>query len=195
VKLPHAGKFNVTDAEFQRILLSPERFAEIIRDNQERLLEWAESEVTTSDIVALGYRRKQLERFRRMLSEPNYFAAERADADKSEEAMWQLFFEENKWVFGYGLSYFFMSSLEGRGLEQTIAARSPESAQCALKSYSHNVEEFTASLSRAKLAPIVVDLRRGPRLSIRSLLEMKVFAGSWFWPVAIFVRASIVRVI
>ncbi len=34
--------------------------------------------------------------------------------------MWQMFFEENKWLFGYGLSYFFMSSLDGRGLEQTI---------------------------------------------------------------------------
>jgi hypothetical protein len=121
VRIPNESKFSVTDAELHKILLSPERLSDIIRDNQDRLLEWAKSEVTTSDIVALGYRRKQLDRFGKMLSDPAYFAAERASANKSEEAMWQMFFEENKWVFGYGLSYFFMSNLEGRGLEQTIA--------------------------------------------------------------------------
>ena len=121
VKLPTPNKLNVSDEAFRRMLPSPDRLADLIRDNQEHLLAWARSEVTTSDIVALGYRRKQLERFRRLLSAPEYFDSERETEHTSAEGLWQKFFEKNKWIFGYGLTYFFLSNLKGRGLEQVIA--------------------------------------------------------------------------
>jgi hypothetical protein len=121
VRLPSPEKLNVSDDRFRRMLLSPERLADLIKDNQERLLAWVRSEVTTSDIVALGYRRTQLERFRRLLFEPDFFDSERGAENTTPEGLWQRFFEKNKWIFGYGLTYFFLSNLVGRDLEQVIA--------------------------------------------------------------------------
>ena len=32
-----------------------------------------------------------------------------------------MFPEKNKWIFGYGLTYIFLSTLQGRDLEQVVA--------------------------------------------------------------------------
>ena len=42
--------------------------------------------------------------------------------------MWQKFFEKNKWIFGYGLSYIFLSNLDAKKLEQIVQG--------------HNVSDF-----------------------------------------------------
>lgn len=36
----------------------------------------------------------------------------------SAEKTWQSFFEANTWIFGYGLSYQFLTNLDGKKLEQ-----------------------------------------------------------------------------
>lgn len=36
------------------------------------------------------------------------------------ESEWQLFFEDNQWIFGYGLNYIFISSLENKKMEQIV---------------------------------------------------------------------------
>ena len=104
------------------MLLSPDRLADLIRDNQERILAWARSEVTTSDIVALGYRRTQLERFERLLADSAFFHSEREAEHTSAEGLWQKFFEKNKWIFGYWnlRAPSFLSNLEGKSLEQIV---------------------------------------------------------------------------
>lgn len=62
-----------------------------------------------SDLVAVGYRRAQLARFEAMLTEGLL------------ESSWQSFFEQNTWIFGYGLSYHFLTSLDEAKLEQTVS--------------------------------------------------------------------------
>ncbi|MCB9079288.1 MAG: DUF4263 domain-containing protein, partial [Anaerolineaceae bacterium] len=37
---------------------------------------------------------------------------------RGKEAVWQQFFEDNPWIFGYGLNYLFTSRLDNRKLEQ-----------------------------------------------------------------------------
>ena len=75
-------------------------------------------------MVAVGYRRAQLRRFERLLSDPAYFKSERSRlAPDSPERVWQIFFEANKWIFGYGLSYVFLSSLNDKKLEQITTGR------------------------------------------------------------------------
>ena len=39
---------------------------------------------------------------------------------RATKSTWQKFFEDNTWIFGYGLSYQFTSALEGRKLEQMV---------------------------------------------------------------------------
>ena len=56
-----------------------------------------------------------------MLDDDAHFATKVAvNRRESSEDVWQRFFEENTWIFGYGLSYIFNSPLDDRQLEQSI---------------------------------------------------------------------------
>src|SRR3989339_1094744 len=72
--------------------------------------------VTNKDIVALGYRKNQLEIFRKILEEENYLAEYKEKIIKNtqlkDELVWQYFFNKNPWIFGYGLDYRFMGILQ-----------------------------------------------------------------------------------
>lgn len=92
-----------------------------MQENQEVFSEVAQVEITREDIVALGYRKKQLNAFRRLLWERDYFNQAKAmKAIGADEALWQAFFERNQWVFSYGLSYFFVTGFDNRKLEQVV---------------------------------------------------------------------------
>lgn len=71
--------------------------------------------VTDKDIVALGYRKDQLEIFRKLIEE-NYLSKYRQEVIKNtqikDELAWQYFFNKNPWIFGYGLDYRFMGILQ-----------------------------------------------------------------------------------
>lgn len=73
--------------------------------------------------MAVGYRRKQLDRFEKLLSDPEFFSSELEQLNCKPEAMWQRFFEANTWIFGYGLAYQFLSNLDGKALEQFVRGR------------------------------------------------------------------------
>jgi Domain of unknown function (DUF4263) len=120
VQFPDDQKFNVSDDQLQQMLLSPEQIRAAMTLNPELIAELARTEITHADVVALAYRRKQLERFERLLADPGYFTAEKTAAGHTDEALWQNFFEHNQWIFGYGLAYVHASSLTDRKLEQII---------------------------------------------------------------------------
>ncbi len=104
------NRLNVADDELRKLLLSPDQARLLISENHDLVMEALKSEVTTSDIVAIGYRKKQLERYRELLNESD-----------TPEADWQAFFEQNVWIFGYGLTYLFLSNLNERKLEQAVS--------------------------------------------------------------------------
>lgn len=120
VQFPSNQRLNVTDKDLKKLLLSPDQVKDLIIQNQDLVIQLARSEVTTSDLVAIGYRKKQLEHFQKLLSDCDYFEAQRRASGVTGEAVWQAFFERNKWVFGYGLTFVFLSSLDERKLEQTV---------------------------------------------------------------------------
>ncbi|OGZ69827.1 MAG: hypothetical protein A3D44_01875 [Candidatus Staskawiczbacteria bacterium RIFCSPHIGHO2_02_FULL_42_22] len=72
------------------------------------------SNVTSKDIVAIGYRKNQLEIFKKLLYEgylSEYKKVIKMENSKDEK-VWQYFFEKNEWIFGYGLDYRFQSILQ-----------------------------------------------------------------------------------
>ncbi len=71
VDLTSPNSINVTDADLVRRLLSREQARFIINQNQDLILELARSEVTKADLVALGFRRRELVRFDRLLNDPD----------------------------------------------------------------------------------------------------------------------------
>jgi len=121
INFPNSGNINLTDEELKKLVVSPTQMKRIFANNEELAAEFARSEITKEDIVAWGYRRKQLNRFDRLLRDPTYFDTEMHRLDVSrQEDVWQRFFEQNKWIFGYGLSYIFASELDGKKLEQWV---------------------------------------------------------------------------
>jgi hypothetical protein len=73
-------------------------------------------------VVALGYRKAQIGRFRKLLQEPASFQSECTRLSKTGEALWQEFFEKNKWIFGYGLTYVFLTGLDRASLNGSWSA-------------------------------------------------------------------------
>jgi len=79
--------------------------------------------LTSADLVNIGYRKDQLEQFKRLLEVPDAISAYRSDhgvKTLGDEAVWQAFFEANAWIFGYGLNFIFNEPLEGQRLENTV---------------------------------------------------------------------------
>ncbi len=70
----------------------------------------AKSSLTSRDIKAINYRKEQLGLFSSKLSDSSLV-----------EKDWQEFFENNKWIFGYGLSYISSASLDSKKLEQAVS--------------------------------------------------------------------------
>lgn len=70
--------------------------------------------ITNQDLVNTGYRKKQLEIFYKLLYE-NYLEEYKKAINKpntKDELAWQHFFNQNHWVFGYGLEYRFQGVLQ-----------------------------------------------------------------------------------
>lgn len=118
--LKSAGPMKISDEDLRRIVLSNAQAQAILRDNQELFAEVLRSAVTKEDVVAVGYRKRQLQVFQRLLEEPAYFEDVKAKKSCTGEAVWQKFFEKNPWIFGYGLSYLQLSGLDDKKLEQVV---------------------------------------------------------------------------
>lgn len=86
------------------------------KDGQQIIEELLNSGIITStDIVNIGYRKKQLEIFDKLLNDPDYIAIYKTEnniTDERLEILWQHFFSKNDWIFGYGLDYKFLGILQ-----------------------------------------------------------------------------------
>lgn len=118
-----AAKVHLTDEVLRDIVLDQGQARRIFTKNPEFFLQLAEQENVAHDLVAIGYRRKQLERFESLLYDADFFDKERQRRQRRPEDVWQEFFEANTWIFGYGLSYQFLSTLDDRKLEQIVRGR------------------------------------------------------------------------
>lgn len=120
VKLDSPSKINITDEELNKIILSNNQAAALLRENEKLFSEIIRSEITTEDIVAIGYRKKQLDVFEKLLTNQDYFGSLKLKKQATNEGLWQRYFEKNPWIFGYGLGYIFLSGLDDKKLEQVV---------------------------------------------------------------------------
>jgi len=118
--LTDRGSQKITDEDLRRVVLSNAQAQAIFHDNQELFAEVLRSTITKEDVVAVGYRKRQLQVFQRLLEDPNYFEEVKAKKQCQDESVWQKFFEKNPWIFGYGLSYIHLSTLDDKKLEQVV---------------------------------------------------------------------------
>lgn len=120
VPLEHEGKLHVSDHALKDIVLNEAQARNLFSKHEALFTEIARNQALQRDIVAVGYRRKQLEKFEALLNDSDYFAEEQRGLNTTPEGVWQKFFESNTWIFGYGLSFQFLSGLDKRKLEQIV---------------------------------------------------------------------------
>jgi len=120
IYFPNSRKINVTDGQLKEMILSPDQAKSLVQSNQELVVEFIKANATKEDIIALGYRKKQLDYFYRMLTEEEFFQKEKEKNDCTTEGLWQKFFENNSWIFGYGLNYIFLQRLDDGKLEKVV---------------------------------------------------------------------------
>ena len=114
-------KVNLTDTELRKLLIDKNKVTSILHADPEAVMKFVRNDITSEDVIALAYRKKQLESFQ-ALFEPKYMAnAIKHLKVRGEEDVWQKFFEKNPWIFGYGLNYIFNSNLDGKKLEQSVS--------------------------------------------------------------------------
>jgi|GEM_PF-1784323 len=83
------------------------------------------NQITEKDITLIAKRRNALDRFKKILTEPGYFKKytdwlSKQGKSSRPEDVWQHFFEENTWIFGYGLQLVACESLDDKKLETTV---------------------------------------------------------------------------
>jgi len=107
------------------LLISEDEKRGYLLENLDLVMEVARNDITKSDIVALAYRKEQLGLFDKLLHDEDFFEETRIEWEKNgPEAVWQQFFENNPWIFGYGLNYIFSSGLDDKKLEQVTTGYS-----------------------------------------------------------------------
>lgn len=118
--LTSRGSQKITDEDLSRVILSNAQAQAIFHDNQVLFTEVLRSAITKEDLIAIGYRKRQLQIFQKLLDDPAYFEEVKVRKQCKDEGVWQKFFEKNPWIFGYGLSYVHLSSLDDKKLEQVV---------------------------------------------------------------------------
>ena len=125
VHFPSELKLNINDKDLAVVPINNVQARQFAVDNQALFAQIAQNEITEQDIIALGYRRNQLVIFENMLFDSEFFESERQRLGNAKpEAVWQMFFDRNKWIFGHGLSYIFTSALKDKKLEQVVRGHS-----------------------------------------------------------------------
>lgn len=104
------------------LVLTREQAITLLASQPDLLEELARTKVSAGDVAELGYRRRQLKEFALLLDDEKYFEERRQSMgqNRGPEAVWQTFFEENTWIFGYGLNYVLNSPLDGAKLETAV---------------------------------------------------------------------------
>ena len=122
-------KQRLDDEILDDLIVSTGQKKQFLLQNVDLIVDLLSHDLTTTDIVALAYRKEQLDEFDRLLHDPQYFSDTQTRRQKhGKEAVWQDFFERNPWVFGYGLNYIFTTNLDGKKLEQVTSGYSVNQA-------------------------------------------------------------------
>ena len=129
-----SAKVHLTDDMLRDIILNQSQASSDLRQENSRAILGASAagRPHVSDLVAVGVSPKATATFRKTARRPGIFCCRTKSValQARPEDVWQKFFEANTWIFGYGLSYQFLSKLDEGKLEQIgKGARSDRSRQ------------------------------------------------------------------
>lgn len=80
-----------------------------------------EKDITANDVVAMAHRRTVVNRFRRLLGDPEFFSEAAQEYGGRREAVWQHLLEDSPWILGVSLAGQLLTSWNPEKLEQVVA--------------------------------------------------------------------------
>jgi Domain of unknown function (DUF4263) len=125
VPIEGGTRARVDDALMRDLLASPAALTSLYRNDPDAFRRVITDDTSASDVIAVAYRRKQVEHFRQLLEDSDYFddQVKLAGAGRPED-VWQRFFEANPWILGISLTGQILTSWSSEKLEQVVAGRS-----------------------------------------------------------------------
>jgi len=123
-EFPSKSKYNINDTELAEMLLNKQQAYKLVYENFDLIQEALNNNITNKDLINFGYRKNQLEIFKKLIDDNVFFKDYKEKLEnetrkhKRDEDIWQFFFEKNTWILGYGLDYIFNSELDSKKIEQ-----------------------------------------------------------------------------
>jgi hypothetical protein len=118
------GTVRIDNDLLREVLQDPTVLASAYRRDKERFRDVIKSDSEAQDVIAVAHRR-ELHRFERLLGDEEYFQQELANSPgPGAERVWQDFFQENPWIFGFTLDIRFLTAWDDTKLEQVVAGAS-----------------------------------------------------------------------
>lgn len=112
----------------RELISNPEELKELrLEPKDARLLteHLVDNDSSLADVIAVAARRKVVRCFEKMLDTTSgIFEEEEKRLNKTGEAVWQWFFEQNPWLLGLGLSNQLLTSWDQDKLEQVVSGYS-----------------------------------------------------------------------
>lgn len=115
----------VDDALVRELFSSPDSVSQLYQRDPDLFRRIISDDAAARDVVALERRRAEVNRFKRLMDDDDFFDAEVAKtARKRGEDVWQAFFEENPWILGTGLGGQLYTSWDRNKLEKVVGGAS-----------------------------------------------------------------------
>jgi Domain of unknown function (DUF4263) len=114
----------IDDETLREFFSDPDAMVRLYEKDPQRFRDLIRSDASAEDVVALAHRKEVVERFRRLLADPEAFAEVQTECGGKPEAVWQRFLEENPWILGISLAGQLLQSWDNNKLEQVVAGSS-----------------------------------------------------------------------
>lgn len=112
----------IDDTLMAELLDNPSGLNSIYRNNPSAFRQLITDDTSARDVIAVAYRREQVEHFRRLLDDSAYFDKQLTQIRNGRpEDVWQRFFESNPWILGISLTGQILTSWSNEKLEQVVA--------------------------------------------------------------------------
>ncbi|GGB98946.1 Shedu immune nuclease family protein [Cellulomonas carbonis] len=118
-----AERIRVDDDLLRDVFADPDLLGRLYEDRRDAFRAMITSDASARDVIAITHRRQQVTRFRRLLSDREFFDDE-ATRLHGPERVWQEFLESNPWVLGVSLGAQLFTGFDSARLEQVVAGAS-----------------------------------------------------------------------
>lgn len=123
--LENGQTMRIDDGVIRRIFEDPGVLGRAYASDRRSYRQVIENDEFADDVIALARRRQQVELFHKYLEDDHFFdQAVENSSGNGPEAVWQQFFEANKWILGVTLTTHLLTSWDAEKLEQVVSGRS-----------------------------------------------------------------------